>query len=180
MTDLGHLILRTLHLELRLQILSGVQKALSTTYLLRQPYNDPDPAILALGRQLVIADEDLETFLPPSQHRLLLLHLAHPASSALISFTSSIPAMDAPAGIGRMHLNILVLQQVLKDIEPSSSLQQAADFWSWFEDSPTEMVKGVQEGHLGKGEARELVRLWGSGRGDVGRVEVEGALRGLD
>ncbi|THW39408.1 hypothetical protein D6D21_07335 [Aureobasidium pullulans] len=180
MTDLGHLILRTLHLELRLQILNGVQAALSSTYLLRQPYNDPDPAILQLARQLVTADSDLETHLPTTQHRLLLLHLAHPASSSLISFTSSIPAMDAPSGIGRMHLNILVLQQVLKDIEPSSSLQAAADFWSWFEDSPTTMVRGVDEGVLGKEEARELVRLWGSGRGDVGRVEVESALRGLD
>ena len=42
------------------------------------------------------------------------------------------------------------------------------------------MVRGVDEGVLGKQEARELVRLWGSGRGDVGRVEVESALRGLD
>ncbi|KAI5254584.1 hypothetical protein E4T42_02242 [Aureobasidium subglaciale] len=179
MTDLGSLILRTLHLELRLQILSGVSRALNTTYLLGQPYNDPDPAILALSRQLLNIDEDLSTNLPSSQHKLLLLHLAHPASVALTSFTASIPAMDT-SGIGRMHLNILVLQQVLKDIEPSSSLQQAADFWSWMEDSPREIVQGVGIGELGREEARELVRLWGSGRGDAGRVGVEEGLRGLE
>ncbi|KAG9569010.1 hypothetical protein KCV01_g19797, partial [Aureobasidium melanogenum] len=180
MTDLGSLILRTLHLEMRLQILSGVSRALNTTYLLGQPYNDPDPSILALSKQLLNFDEDLSLNLPPAQHKLLVLHLAHPASIALTSFTSSIPAMDNPHGIGRMHLNILVLQQVLKDIEPSSSLQQAADFWSWFADSPKDMVEAVKQGELSTQEAKELVRLWGSGKGDAGRVEVEEALRGLD
>ncbi|KAG9725840.1 hypothetical protein KCU73_g13053, partial [Aureobasidium melanogenum] len=180
MTDLGSLILRTLHLEMRLQILSGVSRALNTTYLLGQPYNDPDPSILALSKQLLNFDEDLSLHLSPAQHRLLVLHLAHPASIALTSFTSSIPAMDNPHGIGRMHLNILVLQQVLKDIEPSSSLQQAADFWSWFADSPRDMVEAVKQGELSTQEAKELIRLWGSGKGDVGRVEVEEALRGLD
>jgi exocyst complex component 4 len=179
MTELGSLILRTLHLELRLQILSGVSRAMNTTYLLGQPYNDPDPAILALSRQLLNLDEDLALHLPSTQHKLLVLHLAHPASIALTSFASNITAMDAPAGIGRMHLNILVLQQVLKDVESGSSLQSAADFWSWFNDSPREIIKGVESGELSKEEGRQLVRLWGSGRGDAHRVEVEEALKGL-
>jgi exocyst complex component 4 len=178
MTELGSLILRTLHLELRLQILNGVSRAMNTTYLLGQPYNDPDPCILALSKQLLDLDEDLSLCLPSPQHRLLVLHLAHPASISLTTFTPSIPAMDIH-GIGRMHLNILVLQQVLKDIEPTSSLQQAADFWGWFGDSPWQMVGAVEEGALDRTQARELIRLWGSGKGDVGRVEVEEALRKL-
>jgi len=68
---------------------------------------------------------------------------------------------------------------VLKDIEATSSLQQAADFWSWFGDSAWSVVGGFEEGVLTKEEARELIRLWGSGKGDVGRVEVEEALRRL-
>lgn len=180
MTDLSALILRTLHLEMRLQIVSGVSRALNTTYLLRQPYNDPDPAILALGKQLLNLDEDLALHLPAPQHRLLTQHLAHPAAAALTAFASSITGMDSPAGIGRMHLNILVLQQTLKDIEPSSTLENAAQFWSWFEDNPKEIVNGVKEGELTKEEAKQLIRLWGSARGDAHRVEVEEALRGLE
>jgi exocyst complex component 4 len=178
MTELGSLILRTLHLELRLQILHGVAKAMNTTYLLGQPYNDPDPAILSLSTQLLSLDETLSLHLPPAQHSLLVLHISHPSSVALTTFTPSIPAMDLH-GIGRMHLNIFVLQNVLKDIEKEASLQQAADFWSWFGDSAWSIVGGYEEGALEKSEARELIRLWGSGKGDVGRVEVEEALKRL-
>ena len=79
-----------------------------------------------------------------------------------------------------MHLNILVLQQVLKDVQADSNLDHAAHFWSWFEDEPGEVVKAVGYGQLSRQEARELVRLWGSARGDAHRVEVEEALRGLE
>jgi exocyst complex component 4 len=178
MTELGSLILRTLHLELRLQILHGVAKAMNTTYLLGQPYNDPDPAILTLSTHLLSLDETLSLHLPPAQHSLLVLHISHPSSIALTTFTSTIPAMDLH-GIGRMHLNIFVLQNVLKDIDGKATLQQAADFWSWFGDSAWSIVGGFEEGALDKQEARELVRLWGSGKGDVGRVEVEEALKRL-
>ncbi|KAI4764801.1 hypothetical protein E4T52_07709 [Aureobasidium sp. EXF-3400] len=178
MTELGSLILRTLHLELRLQILHGVARAMNTTYLLGQPYNDPDPAILTLSTHLLSLDETLSLHLPLAQHSLLVLHISHPSSVALTTFTPSIPAMDIH-GIGRMHLNIFVLQNVLKDIDGKATLQQAADFWSWFGDSAWSIVGGFEEGALDKQEARELVRLWGSGKGDVGRVEVEEALKRL-
>lgn len=156
-TELSSLILRTLHLELRLQTLHGIGRALETTYLLRQPYNDPDPSILSLNRTLLAFDEDLSSHLPLQQYKLCTAYLSTLADTALINDAATVPAMDEH-GNARMQLNILVLQQNLKEMDKSASLALAARFWELWEEGPESVVEACKAG-LDKRDARELIRL---------------------
>lgn len=156
-TELSTLILRTLHLELRLQLLHGIHRSLSTTYLLGQPYNDPDPAVIVLNKTLLSLDEDLALRLSAQQYSLCTTSLAVLADAALVSYASAVPAMDAN-GNARMQLNILVLQQNLKELDKDASLAQAARYWELFEEGPDALVQARRAG-LEREHARELVRL---------------------
>lgn len=174
--DLSALVLRTLHLELRLQILAGVSKSLGSTYELGQDYRDPDSAIVNLGKGLLAIDEDLTSHLPASQYQHITRSLSELADTALIQFAATVPAMDGH-GNARMQLNILVLQQNLKDIEKEASLAGAAQYWEMFDEGPEGMAAAITDGRYSKEEGREIVRLWGSARGDQGRRETENGLR---
>lgn len=177
--ELSSLVLRTLHLELRLQIVAGVSKTLAGTYALGQEYRDPDPAIVNLGKGLLAIDEDLTTYLPATQYQHITRSLSELADTALISFANTVTAMD-PHGNSRMQLNILVLQQNLKDIEKEASLNDAAHYWELFEEGPEGVAAAVREGHYSKDEGREIIRLWGSSRGDHAKRETEDGMRLLD
>lgn len=178
-SDLSALILRTLHLELRLQILAGVSKAMSTNYMLNQPYNDPDPAIIALGSSLLVLDGDLNSHLPLTQYSAITSFLSTLADRALVALADKVQGMDT-YGCARMQLNILVLQQNLKDLDRDASLGQAGRFWELFEMGPESVVQACRDGEVRREDARVLVRLWGSARGDTGPREVEEHLGGLD
>lgn len=179
--DLASLVLRTLHLELRLQILSGISRSFSSTYALNQEYRDPDPHITNLGKGLLALDEDLSAHLPPAQYIHLTRSLSHLAENALVAFADKIPAMDEH-GNARMQLNILVLQQNLKDIEQDASLLHAARYWELFEEGPEGVVRALKEGFVNMEEAKAMVQLWG-GRGgdrDQAKRETDEGLRMLD
>lgn len=178
-TDLSALVLRTLHLELRLQIVAGVAKTLSSSYALGQEYRDPDAAIINLGKGLLAMDEDLTSHLPASQYLHITRSLSDLADTALIQFANSVPAMDQH-GNARMQLNILVLQQNLKDIEKEANLTGAAQFWELFEEGPEGVAAAVKEGMITKEQGKDVVRLWGSSRGDHGRRETEDGMRLLE
>lgn len=178
-SDLSALILRTLHLELRLQILAGVTRAMNTSYILHQPYNDPDPAIISLGASLLVLDADLSSHLPHTQYAAITSALSNLADRALVALAEKVQGMDA-FGCARMQLNILVLQQNLKDLDGEASLGTAGRYWELFDNGPAATVQSVKEGDVTKGDASVMVRLWGSSRGDVGRREAEEGLRGLD
>ena len=177
--DLSSLVLRTLHLELRLQIVAGISKTLAGTYALGQEYRDPDPAIVNLGKGLLAMDEDLTAHLPLSQYQHITRSLSDLADTALIRLANTVTAMDAH-GNARMQLNILVLQQNLKDIEKESSLIGAAQYWELFEEGPEGVAQAVREDHVDKEAGREMIRLWGSSRGDHARRETEDGMRVLD
>lgn len=178
-SDLSALILRTLHLELRLQILAGVGRAMSTSYILNQPYNDPDPAIVALGSSLLVLDADLSAHLPQTQYSSITSALSNLADRALVALADKVQGMDA-FGCARMQLNTLVLQQNLKDLDGEASLGTAGMFWELFDGGPASVVQSFKDGDVTNEDARVMIRLWGSARGDSGRREVEEALRGLD
>lgn len=159
-TELSFLILRTLHIDLRLQLLSGISAALSTTYALGQPYNDPDPAILALSESLSSYDAQLSTHLLPAQHGFLTSNLHVQANTGLVSFVGSIPAIDT-YGSARMSLNILVLQQSLKLLQPEADLAKAAHFYDMGTRGPEAVVKDGPKSPEGYGteDLKALVRL---------------------
>ena len=48
-------------------------------------------------------------------------------------------------GCGRMQLNILVLQQNLKSIEPDAKLARASVFYQMFGDGPDHLLQRVEE-----------------------------------
>lgn len=129
--ELGALILRTLRLDLRLQVLHGVAAACGHTYALGEAYNDPDPAILSLSTNLSAYDTAISTRILQPQYDFLTgnLHVLLNASLTSHILLSHIPALDA-FGLARAQLNILVLQQAIKSLEPAGSLHKAAEFWA--------------------------------------------------
>ncbi|KAK5115887.1 hypothetical protein LTR62_000343 [Meristemomyces frigidus] len=144
-TELNLLLLRTLHVDLRLQLLHGLLQAMSSPYALGQPYNDPDPALLELARNLASYDAALTPFLMPGQHSFLLEGLPTLAANAMVAFVARMQSLD-DFGLERIKLNLLVLQQTLKMLTHSPnttsqtststssssafSLQKASDFYA--------------------------------------------------
>lgn len=173
LTELSTLILRTLHIDLRLQLLQGVYKAMDTTYALGQPYNDPDPAILTLATSLSSYDAQLSTHLLPAQYAFLTSHLHVLVNNALTGLVSSIPTMDA-YGNARMQLNVLVLQQSLKNVQVDADLSKAARFYELGEHGPEALVeRGKGEGFAGD-ELKALVRLCWDEEMHGGKEGLEG------
>ena len=157
-TELSTLVLRTLHIDLRLHLLQGVYKAMDTTYLLNQPYNDPDPAILNLTNSLSTYDAQLSTHLLPPQYTFLTSNCHILINNALTSLASAIPEMDTH-GNARMALNILVLRQSLKSLQPDADLNKAARFYELGTQGPEAVVTtGPKEGYAVE-DLKALVRL---------------------
>jgi len=159
------LILRTLHLDIRLHLLRGIYVAMDQSYLLGSSTqsNDPDPAILSLTDSLttVYAASLLPT-LPTSSYDFITTDLSILAGNAFTALVGCVqgPRMDG-AGLGRMGTNILVLQQSLKGgwLEVAADLGRAARFWGLGVAGVSEVVeKGVKEG-FENGEVKALVRL---------------------
>ncbi|KAI7618639.1 hypothetical protein KC319_g19093, partial [Hortaea werneckii] len=157
-TELSTLVLRTLQIDLRLHLLRGIYKAMDTTYVLSQPYNDPDPAILALSTDLSSYDAAISAHLLPAQYSLLTQNLDVLVNNSLCSLVGCIQGMDE-YGNSRMQLNVLVLQQSLKNVESRASLERAARFYELAEQGPAAVVeRGPAEGYEG-GELKALMRL---------------------
>lgn len=169
-TELSSLILRTLHLDLRLHLLHGVYTAMDTTYALGQPYNDPDPAIIDLSTSLGSYDAAISANLLETQYNFLTSHLDVLANNALVSLVVCIQAFD-DYGRDRMGLNILVLQQTLKtSMQQDTSLEFAATFYSMTEPSAI-VANGLQAGYA-KEDLKALVRLCWNAERDGGEGTV--------
>jgi exocyst complex component 4 len=145
------MILLTLHLEVRCQIIQSLSVALSpdnAPYLLEQVVNDPDPRILALNADLVSYDETAARFLRDKEISFVRTGLGLLVDTLLVTNAGVVKAMNAN-GCGRMQLNILVLQQNLKNIEKDVSLQRAARYYDLFREGPEAVVEKAKEGKEG-------------------------------
>jgi exocyst complex component 4 len=147
-------VLLTLHMEVRCQIINALTTALSpetAPYLLEQVVNDPDPRILSLNADLVSYDETIVHFLREREISFIRTGLGLLIDSFLVANASMVKAINAH-GCGRMQLNILVLQQNLKNIEPDVVLDRAAKFFDLFTLGPDVVVqKAKQEKENGNG-----------------------------
>lgn len=169
-TELSTLVLRTLHIDLRLHLLFGISNALSTTYRLEQPYNDPDLAILNLSTDIMSYDEQISSNLMPAQYAFLTANLSVLVNTALTAMASSIQGMDEH-GAARMQLNVLVLQQSLKNLQRDADLNGAARFYELFDAGPEGIAKtGVSEG-LPKEDLKSLLRLCYSAKREGGQPQ---------
>lgn len=148
-----------------MQILHSVNLVLSPNtapYLLEQGVNDPDPIILTLNNDLVIYDDTAATYLPAREMSFLRTGLGHLITSLLITNAAAVGTMNHN-GCGRMLINILVLQQNLKNIEPGTELSRAQRYFEMFNEGPEKIVeKAKTEGEklgFGYDELKVLIEL---------------------
>lgn len=145
--ELAGTVLLTLHMEVRCQIVHCLAKALSpesAPYLLEQVVNDPDPRILSLNADLVSYDETVVRFLRDKEISFIRTGLGLLIDTFLVTNAGMVQAMNAH-GCGRMQLNILVLQQNLKNIEADVSLARAAIYFDLFTEGPDAVVKHAKD-----------------------------------
>nr|POF03154.1 putative exocyst complex component sec8 [Quercus suber] len=168
-TELSTLTLRTLQIDIRLHLLHGIYAAMDTTYELSQPYNDPDPAVLAIFTALSSYDAQIRTHLLPPQYSILTSNLHILVNNALVSLVSAIPAMDS-YGNARMQLNVVVLQQSLKNVQNDASLDKAARYYELAGQGAQAILKEKNNTIYEKGDLKALMRLcWDQARD--GRLE---------
>lgn len=186
---LSSTVLKTLHLSIRTQILYSLSSSISTTYALDTLINDPDPAIIALNNSLVTFDTLVSSSLPTSIYPLITAGLSPLMDAHLLDLSQNITTLNAN-GCALMQLNILVLQQNLKNIEDRATLPYAALFFDLFTAGPEAIIArakehgkgfGVPGGRFKVDGVKKLLELhWseklGSERRDVGVA----ARRGLD
>jgi exocyst complex component 4 len=146
--DLAGTVLLTLHMEVRCQIVHSLALALSpksAPYLLEQVVNDPDPRILSLNASLVSYDETIARLLRDAEIAFIRTGLGLLIDSFLVTNAGMVTTMNAH-GCGRMQLNILVLQQNLKNIEADVSLDRAARFFDLFTEGADAVIRTAKEG----------------------------------
>ncbi|KAK3944150.1 putative exocyst complex component sec8 [Diplogelasinospora grovesii] len=142
--ELASTALLTLHTEVRCRIIQSLHTALSpdqtAPYLLDQEVNEPDPQILALNAEMVAYDEITTQLLREREVGFIRTGLGLLINSYLIGNAPMVAPINAK-GCGRMQLNILVLQQNLKNIEEGVDLVRAANYFELFDKGPDAIVE---------------------------------------
>ncbi|KAI1762995.1 Sec8 exocyst complex component-specific domain-containing protein [Hypoxylon sp. FL1150] len=142
--DFASSVLLTLHMEIRCRIVQSLGVALSPTtapYVLGdQEIKEPDPQILSLNSELVAYDETIVRFLRDRETQFVRTGLGLLINSYLVSNALATQPMNM-RGCERMQLNILVLQQNLKNIEAGVDLARAANYYSLFQEGPDSIVE---------------------------------------
>jgi exocyst complex component 4 len=141
--ELAATALLTLHMEVRSRIVYSLRVALSpetAPYILDQEVREPDPQILSLNSELVAFDETITRFLRDRETDFIRTGLGLLINSYLVVNAPFTAPMNAK-GCGRMQLNILVLQQNLKNIEEGVDLARAANYYALFDQGPNAIVE---------------------------------------
>lgn len=141
--ELAETALLTLHMEIRCQIVRSLQIALSpdvAPYLLDQEVREPDPQILSLNSELVNFDETIVRYLRDKEVYFVRTGLGHLINNYLVQKAATASPMNAK-GCGRMQLNILVLQQNLKNVEKGVDLARSANYFALFDKGADAIVE---------------------------------------
>jgi len=145
--SLATTVLLTLHGEVRARIVQSLAITLSpetAPYVLgEQEIREPDQQILSLNSELVAYDEITTRYLREKELRFIRTGLGLLVNRYLIINALATQPMNS-RGCDRMQLNILVLQQNLKNIEPGVDLGRAADFYALFQEGPDALVDKVK------------------------------------
>lgn len=145
--ELAATALLTLHMEVRCRIVHSLHVVLSPStapYLLEQEVNEPDPQILSLNGEMVAYDETAARFLREREIAFVRTGLGLLVNSYLVGNAPMVGPINAK-GCGRMQLNILVLQQNLKNIEEGVDLARAANYYALLEKGPDAVVAKAKE-----------------------------------
>lgn len=146
--ELAATALLTLHMEVRCRIVHSLHVVLSPStapYLLDQEVTEPDPQILSLNAEMVVYDETVARFLREREVSFTRTGLGLLIKSYLVGNAAMVAPINAK-GCGRMQLNILVLQQNLKNIEEGAvDLARAANYYALLEGGPDAVVERARE-----------------------------------
>ncbi|KAK1972762.1 Sec8 exocyst complex component-specific domain-containing protein [Colletotrichum sublineola] len=145
--ELAATALLTLHMEIRCEIIYSLRTALSTDtapYLLDQEVTEPDPQILTLNSDLVLYDETIARYLRAKETAFIRTGLGLLINAYLVTNAAFVSPMNAK-GCGRMQLNILVLQQNLKNVEEGVNLARAENYFKLFIKGPDAIVDKARE-----------------------------------
>ncbi|KAL2259323.1 hypothetical protein VTK26DRAFT_7050 [Humicola hyalothermophila] len=185
-SELASTSLRTLHVELRCRVVHSLCTALSPTqtapYLLTQPVSEPDPQILSLNAEMVAFDETAARFLREREVRFVRTGLGLLINSYLIANGPRVVGPMNKRGCERMLLNILVLQQNLRNIEPGdgADLGRARRYYELFERGPDEIVRVAREEGEREREERKAQQGGAAGEGEGEGGAGEGAGEGKE
>ncbi|RFU77160.1 exocyst complex component sec8 [Trichoderma arundinaceum] len=113
-------------------------------YILEQDVREPDPQIISLNQELVSFDETIVQFLRDKEISFIRTGLGILINNFLVQNASLASPMN-DKGCHRMQLNILVLQQNLKNVEDGVDLAKAAGYFSLFERGPEAIVEKARE-----------------------------------
>lgn len=134
-------------MEVRCRIVHSLRNALSpdlTPYLLEQEVREPDPAILSLNLELVLFDETIAKYLRDKEVSFIRTGLGLLINAYLVGNAwMASPINDK--GSGRMQLNILVLQQNLKNVEQGVDLARAANYYALFDQGADAVLARAEE-----------------------------------
>lgn len=152
-------------MEIRCRIIQSLRVALSpetAPYVLGdREIKEPDPQILSLNAELIAYDETAVRFLRDREIAFVRNGLGLLINSYLVSKALSTQPMNL-RGCERMQLNILVLQQNLKNIEADVDLARATKYYGLFEegaDAIVEKAKRDKEREGGEGSYPEAERF---------------------
>lgn len=142
--ELANTVLLTLHMEIRCRIIQSLSVTLSpqtAPYVLGdQEVKEPDPQILSLNSELITYDETVVRSLRDREIAFIRTGLGLLVNSYLVGNALATQPMNQ-RGCERMQLNILVLQQNLKNIEESVDLARAANYFSLFQQGADKIVE---------------------------------------
>ncbi|GAO16474.1 hypothetical protein UVI_02011150 [Ustilaginoidea virens] len=172
--ELAMTALLTLHMEVRCRIVHSLQNVLCpdlAPYLLDQEVREPDPQILGLNHELVILDETIVRHLRDKEVSFVRNGLGRLINTYLVRNARLASPMN-DKGCGRMQLNILVLQQNLKNIEQGVDLARSANYFALFEQGPDAIVEKARQA---KDKAAAAADGDGDGDADAGAGAGAGA-----
>jgi exocyst complex component 4 len=148
-----------LHVEIRAHVYFFMEKSLSRTWKLDQEVHEPDAEIVQLNADLVRFDEELAAHLYSQQQKYVTTGLALLLEQIIVTSASQLTVMNA-AGCSKMRLNILVLQQNLKNIEADASLLRSELYFDMFAAGPGAVItQAKNEGKDSKFSYSEMKTL---------------------
>ena len=177
--------LLTLYLDIRVGIIYMLNLTLRTPYILSQPASDADLNVLSLNNNLISIDDTISTYLPSRERDFIISGLSDLIDILLVRNANHIPAMNLN-GCERMQLNILVLQQNLKNVEDDVTLRRSALFYDLIAEGGEEMVQKIRSGEsrewgYGAEELKALLGLcWSEQLGSTQRDVAATARKRLD
>ncbi|PTB78621.1 exocyst complex component [Trichoderma longibrachiatum ATCC 18648] len=145
--ELAATALLTLHMEVRCRIIYSLRNTLSpdsAPYVLEQDVREPDPQIISLNQELVSLDETIVEYLREKEIVFIRTGLGILINNFLVQNACLASPMN-DKGCHRMQLNILVLQQNLKNIEDGVDLAKATSYFQLFERGPDAIVEKARE-----------------------------------